>query len=169
METHPPHAASPCGTTAQEQPSPSAVERFWAKVDRRGPDECWEWRGHVGSNGYGRTPFKGTPKQSHRIAFEIANGREPYPFGLHSCDNPICCNPAHIWEGDHADNMRDKAKKGRWANQYCPDGAATPKTHCIHGHEFTPENTCHSVGKRYCLECGRIRYAAKRQKARVSA
>jgi hypothetical protein len=135
--------------------------RFWSKVDRRADDECWLWIGRIGPNGYGRARYNGGGlTQAHRIAFEIANGHKPYPFALHHCDNRLCCNPAHLWEGDHADNMRDMVAKGRWSNQY-KSGRATLKTHCVHGHEYTPENTCIWSGIRYCRTCSRAKDARR--------
>jgi hypothetical protein len=60
---------------------------------------------------------------SHRIAFLLTHGRLPHPMGCHTCDNPPCCNPAHIFEGTPLDNMRDKVAKGRYRGR-------TPKLTC---------------------------------------
>jgi hypothetical protein len=98
----------------------TAVERFWAKVDVRGPDECWPWTSSSKNRrGYGIAWFdlgSGRKTQgAHRVAFFIQHGRPPAP-GLdvmHSCDDPGCCNPAHLSEGTRTDNMRDAARKGR--------------------------------------------------------
>ena len=90
-----------------------ALDRFWSKVDRRGPDECWPWEATRNQDGYGRF-WLGELKSAHRVAWEIANG--PIPKGrcvLHRCDNPQCVNPAHLWLGTHADNMADRDAKGR--------------------------------------------------------
>ena len=94
------------------------IERFWAKVDRRGPDECWPWKAYKNSDGYGKL-ITGSRKDgsrrtvsAHRASFFIANGRWPLE-GCHSCDCRCCCNPSHIWEGTHADNIADMDRKGR--------------------------------------------------------
>lgn len=93
------------------------VVRFWEKVDRTGgPDSCWPWTGAAPKHrgGYGLFQSNQKPKGSHRVAWEFANG--PIPPGmqvLHRCDNPPCCNPAHLWIGTPQDNMSDKMNKGR--------------------------------------------------------
>jgi len=78
------------------------------------PNGCWEWQGYCISDGYGQITVDGAPKRVHRVMFEEMVG--PIPEGmcvLHSCDNPPCANPAHLWLGTHADNMADRDAKGR--------------------------------------------------------
>lgn len=90
-------------------------DRFWAKVDRSGgPAACWPWRGGVSDNGYGQFDRGGRKVGAHRIAYEAVNG--PLPRGRiarHTCDTPLCCNPAHIVAGTHLDNMADRTERGR--------------------------------------------------------
>ncbi len=93
------------------------TERFWSKVDRSGGnDSCWLWTAAtLQSGGYGVVSFRHAPYRAHRVAWELANGRE-IPFGLHvlhSCDNPPCCNPAHLRIGTNTENIRDRMERGR--------------------------------------------------------
>lgn len=94
--------------------------RFWAKVDVRGPDECWLWKRCI-AGGYGRfgigSRSDGTRKseRASRVALTLHLGRELSAgmLACHRCDNPECCNPAHLFEGTVQDNAQDCAAKGR--------------------------------------------------------
>lgn len=95
---------------------------FWARVDQsEGPDACWPWKAKARYlHGYGALVFNvgdGWKNYgAHRIAFFLAEGRTQAP-GLdvmHSCDNKICCNPAHLREGTRSENTRDAWARGRF-------------------------------------------------------
>lgn len=90
----------------------TAAEWFWRSVDKSASlDSCWPWTRYRMANGYGRHRTGYT----HRYALELTLGR-PLAEGMeacHSCDNPPCCNPAHLFEGTRLDNERDKTVKGR--------------------------------------------------------
>lgn len=88
--------------------------RFWAKVDIRGEDECWEWTATKTLKEYGRIRIGGKFSLSHRVSFVIAHSEIPIGmFVCHSCDNPSCVNPAHLWIGTNYDNVQDMIRKGR--------------------------------------------------------
>lgn len=87
--------------------------RFWPKVKRGGPDECWPWQSSI-TRGYGMITAWGRPQYAHRIAYALQNGDVPLGgYVLHKCDNPPCCNGAHLFLGDQRLNMVDRAVKGR--------------------------------------------------------
>jgi hypothetical protein len=93
------------------------AERFWEKVNRTGPNECWEWTGsvHSAARPYGQIWVDGRACKATRVSWELANS-QPVPEGkmiCHSCDNPICVNPAHLWPGTMSDNIKDAVAKGR--------------------------------------------------------
>ena len=96
-------------------------DRFWPKVNKRGPDECWEWTASTIAGGYGHMGVNGKIVLAHRVSYELHNG--PIPSGdgyhgtcvLHKCDNPKCVNPKHLFLGSNADNMADRELKGRGA------------------------------------------------------
>lgn len=91
------------------------AQRFWSYVQIRGETECWPWSGAKTSDGYGS--FKITSYRcatASRVAMILSSGDEPAGLQvLHRCDNPACCNPAHLRFGTVAENMRDKVLRGR--------------------------------------------------------
>lgn len=95
------------------------VERFWSNVEKRGPDECWPWTGGVQTAGYGIMcvgTLGGNLRRwlSHRLSYLIHHGElDDSVLVCHHCDNPPCCNPKHLFIGDHSDNIRDASSKGR--------------------------------------------------------
>lgn len=92
----------------------SLEERFWRQVDRSGgPDACWPWTGSRFHFGHGNVWVGGRNRPAHRIAVLLVTGKEPEGVGRHTCDNPPCCNPAHIVEGTQGDNVRDRSVRGR--------------------------------------------------------
>jgi len=92
-------------------------QRFWSKVDKRGPDECWEWQGGKSVAGYGRFWLNGKTVSSTHFAYS-STGRSIRPgyFICHSCDNPGCVNPSHLFQGTPKENQMDMIKKGRQVN-----------------------------------------------------
>lgn len=98
---------------------PTVEERFWAKVDKDTPSGCWMWTAHRNQWGYG--VFSGEGRRlilAHRFSFRATQG--PTPEGkivCHTCDNPACVNPAHLYLGTHWDNAQDCVRRGRRPRQ----------------------------------------------------
>lgn len=92
------------------------VERFWSKIAVDKDDECWLWMASRNEDGYGqsgRFQVGGYIFYSaHRVAFFLKYGKRPSIL-RHVCDNPPCCNPSHLLDGTHADNVADMDYKGR--------------------------------------------------------
>lgn len=129
---------------------PPIKERLMAKVEKRADTGCWVWTGTMqNSKGYGSIYYDRKNERVHRVSYKLFIG--PIPDGLfvlHRCDNPPCINPEHLFLGTPMDNTRDCLSKGRFPGQKA--------THCVHGHEYTKENTIISRhGRRSCRECYR--------------
>ena len=131
----------------------SLSRRFWDKVATS--QGCWEWKGGTRGRGYAAihaiVSGKRTMLGAHRVSWLLHNGEWPdcSVDVCHTCDNPLCVNPAHLFLGTRSDNMSDAAKKGR----VCTIGKSQ-LTHCKRGHEFTPENTYTKPnGHRVCKTC----------------
>ena len=92
------------------------VTRFWALVDRRGPAECWPWRGDT-SHGYGVFYDGERIRPAHELALTYATGEKRLPEldTCHACDNPPCCNPAHLRFDTRRSNVADMVDRGRAA------------------------------------------------------
>lgn len=89
-------------------------DRFWSKVDRRGPDECWPWTGAYAGGRYGLFWKDGKNLGAHRVAYELSTGQDPVGRVVrHRCDTPGCVNPAHLEIGTYADNSRDMVARSR--------------------------------------------------------
>ena len=89
-------------------------EQFWSRVARSGPGECWRWTGYCNPAGYGQTAWKGKVWLAHRVALTLTDGDYDNKLPVcHTCDNPPCCNPAHLWRGTVSDNAKDMVAKGR--------------------------------------------------------
>lgn len=95
--------------------SPQTIERFWSRVDQSGgPDVCWPWTAMRDKDGYGRVKVQGGTMRAHRLARSLTDGRVPHGLlVLHACDNPPCCNPAHLRAGTDLDNKADMVARGR--------------------------------------------------------
>lgn len=108
--TRPP--AKYCSLRCAKRALQNTPETFWARV-QRGPG-CWTWTGRRTAFGYGELQMAGRHVTAHRLAWELTYGSIPDGQSvLHSCDNPPCCRPTHLWLGSQADNLHDMFRKGR--------------------------------------------------------
>lgn len=117
---------------------------------KRGENECWNWTGHIGKNGYSYSCYMGKSTTAYRASWMHLVGPIPDGYEIdHLCKNPRCVNPAHLEPvPPYVNNMRSRS----------PASLCAKKTHCLNGHEFTTENTAiiiRSGGKsdRRCKKC----------------
>jgi hypothetical protein len=117
--------------------TPEDAKRFYARLDTTG--DCWFWTGATVVNGYGAFYTYGRVRHAaHRVAYTLAYG--PIPAGMqvcHTCDNPPCCRPSHLFLGDHAVNAADRVAKGRFSG--ARDGIGALLSH-IRTLRKTPED-----------------------------
>lgn len=109
--------AAKLARAAKQSKAPTLEERFWSKVDKKGPDECWPWMAasrNKNKDAYGAFWMDGRHQPANRIAL-ILSGVEVPPGmeSCHRCDNPPCCNPSHLFVGTRQDNNADKVSKKR--------------------------------------------------------
>lgn len=106
-------------------PSEESASRFWLKVRRGADDECWPYSGAATAGNYARFGVV----LAHRFAYAAATGSIPDGMDiLHSCDNPICCNPAHLSPGTHRQNMAEMAARGRRTSLTCERSSSAKVT-----------------------------------------
>ena len=88
-------------------------DRLWEKIAKKGSSDCWLWQGGQGGKGYGVIrKWNGTKwvnSYAHREVLQLCAGDPPVPdaHALHSCDNPSCCNPAHLSCGTNSQNRKE--------------------------------------------------------------
>ncbi len=99
--------------------SQSAEQRFWKYVKKT--KGCWEWTAYKNARGYGQITINKQTIVASRFSYELLIG--PIPEGLcvlHTCDNPSCVNPKHLWLGTREDNIHDMEEKGRGVHNGTP-------------------------------------------------
>lgn len=92
--------------------SPKDIIRLWSKIQTGPLKNCWPWLAGTDNAGYGRINIAGKNRKASRVVYTLVYGHTPL-FVCHACDNPLCCNPAHLWAGTVTDNNQDAKVKGR--------------------------------------------------------
>lgn len=139
-------------------------EKFDLYARKNSENECWEWLGKShNQRGYGLIRHMGHSYQATQLAWMLHNGRE-FPKGqlaCHTCDNPKCVNPHHIWPGTQRDNMADCALKGR---------LVTPKrkTLCIRGHDISNAPRRKDSKGPICQECQLFYKKARKERRNLT-
>lgn len=139
------------GHWAAKIPDSVYKDRLWSRCEIQA-NGCWIYQGTQTSNGYGLLCYRNKAWRTHRLAFKLWHGDVPAGhFVCHTCDTPLCCNPAHLFAGTPLQNTRDSVRKGRTRNQ--------KKTHCPRGHALEGDNLrIHpKTGWRRCETCARAR------------
>lgn len=141
-------------------------ERIRSKIQ---PDDsgCWHWTGRLDRDGYGCFSIDGKQLPVHRWLLGHVRGTRlgTNELACHNCDKRSCCNPAHLYVGNHARNMIDMRFRRRQPGR--------AKTHCVNGHQYTTENTYlrparAGEGQRDCRACVRDRAARYRARKRAA-
>ena len=102
--------------------------RLWPRTKLTG--DCLEWTGSRNEHGYGSVRVDRKLWKAHRFAWHLCYGSIPDDLDvLHRCDNPPCCNPAHLFLGTAADNGQDMSRKGRHGSVSQPHRVARGERH----------------------------------------
>jgi hypothetical protein len=140
----------------------SVKSRVFDRLSIAGSSECWEWKGRLNNAGYGMVwRRKGERPRTvlvHRFVYELVRGPIPSDRQIdHLCRNRACGNPQHM----ELVTSRENTLRGEG-----PTAQNARKTHCIHGHEFTPENTIWEKKGRKCRMCAILLHRRKRARLR---
>ncbi len=145
----------------------STIAKVWTRVRVGSPEECWpvlkpqRWRGYGAiylDAGDGARHWR-----THRLVHFLFTGEKP-PVVMHTCDNPPCCNPAHLLGGTQAENIADCVRKGRKFVKTPSPGRCSERTHCKRGHALTDDNVYIRRHAKYSdvKDCKRCRADARR-------
>lgn len=150
-------------------------DRFWSKVRRGAKDECWPWIAARDEKGYGHFRYKGRVIRAHRFLLIALGNNLTNKVARHSCDNPPCCNPAHLSSGTIGDNVRDCVERGRHssARGYLPcrklneravieiraEFAALPKS----PKGYTPDGSAKAIAEKFGITCRNLKMIVNKE------
>lgn len=132
------------------------IDRFWKKVEKIPPDDCWYWIGCLTRN-RGQISINGKVYLAHRVSWMIHYGEIPSGLQInHHCDNPRCSRPSHLFLGTQKENIQDMLRKNRRPPYKF-------KNICYRGHEKNVTNIrVDKRGGRHCRLCARARRTEKK-------
>lgn len=140
----------------RRKPPVTLSARLLDRMSIGGLNECWFWQGAPDASGYGKVRVRGKSMNAHRAVYQWLVGEIPEGRMLHHvCEERRCVNPRHLIPVTQREHQEHHDYKG---NRHAAEAWRT-RSACIHGHEFTPENTrLTSEGHRKCRACDRERY-----------
>lgn len=129
------------------------AKKFWRRVQRAAPNDCWIYTGPKNVGGYGQTAIRGSsaPFAAHRVAYALKHGVTPEgQVVMHTCDNPPCVNPRHLRLGTQRENILDARTKGRWVGS---QHRLEIGSQCVRGHSITEQTLGKTGADRFCRIC----------------
>jgi hypothetical protein len=130
----------------------SKRERFETLYEHNHTTGCYDWIGGKNNIGYGMFRDGDKMRTAHRVSYEIYNNKTipKYMCVCHTCDNPKCVNPSHLWLGTMKDNMDDKMRKNRHTSSMHRLGKKQPLGTCKYCNVTLPVNT---IGRHHNDKC----------------
>lgn len=134
------------------------IDRFWNNVNVGEVWECWNWKLSTDRYGYGKVKISHGCYISHRAAYEMHHGSIPdEKHILHSCDNPICCNPNHLHPGTRSENMQEMIRRGRHGKGYTYKAKMTREKVDMLKIDFNSGMSKHALSRKYNISCRTVR------------